>query len=97
MEWLREQLVGDAAAENLKKVRQIKSIAEEIGCTRAQLALAWCLRNPSVSSVITGASRAEQVEENMAALDAVDKLTPDVIERIEGILGNKPPAAPSFR
>jgi voltage-dependent potassium channel beta subunit len=97
MEWLREQLVGDAAAENLEKVRQLKSIAEEIGCTRAQLALAWCLRNPSVSSVITGASRAEQVEENMAALDAVDKLTPDVIERIEGILGNKPPAAPSFR
>jgi voltage-dependent potassium channel beta subunit len=97
MEWLRDQLVGEAAEENRRKVRKLKSIANEIGCTRAQLALAWCLRNPSVSTVITGASRSEQVVENMAALEVVAKLTPRVDEQIEEILDNKPPAAPDFR
>jgi len=56
----------------------------------AQRALAWILRNPNVSSVITGASRAEQVRENMGALAITKKLTSDVMERIEGILANKP-------
>jgi voltage-dependent potassium channel beta subunit len=97
MEWLRELLVGDAAAEKREKARQLKPIADDLGCTRAQLALAWCLRNPDVSSVITGASRVEQVRENMAALDIVGQLTPDVIERIEKVLDNKPPAVPRFR
>ncbi|NIM19124.1 MAG: voltage-dependent potassium channel subunit beta [Candidatus Latescibacteria bacterium] len=97
MEWLREELVGETAAENREKVRQLKSIAEEVGCTRAQLALAWCLANPNVSTVITGASRLEQVKENMAALDVVAKLTPDVIGSIEELLDNKPPAAPNYR
>jgi aryl-alcohol dehydrogenase-like predicted oxidoreductase len=54
------------------------------------MALAWCLLNPHVSTVITGASRAEQVVENMKAAGVVAKLTPDVVERIEQILGNKP-------
>ena len=56
----------------------------------AQLALGWCLKNPNVSTVITGASRPEQVNENMNALEVVPKLTSSVMERIEGILGNKP-------
>jgi len=56
----------------------------------AQMALAWCLKNPDVSTVITGASRVEQVHQNMAALDVVDKLTGDVMERIDAVLGNKP-------
>jgi len=54
------------------------------------LAMAWCLKNPNVSTVITGASRAEQVKQNMKTIDVVDKLTPDVMERIEEILDNKP-------
>jgi len=97
MEWLRELLVGEAATENREKARRLKAIADDLGCTRAQLALAWCLKNPQVSSVITGASRADQVRENMTALEVVTQLTPDVMERIEEILANKPPAAPSFR
>jgi voltage-dependent potassium channel beta subunit len=97
MEWLSEKLVGESAADNRDKVRRLKPIAEESGCTRAQLALAWCLKNPNVSTVITGASRAEQVTENMAALDMVEKITPDVMERIEEILDNKPAMPTNFR
>jgi len=97
MEWLREQLVGESAAEKREKVRRLKPVADEIGCTRAQLALAWCLKNPNVSTVITGASRAEQVTENLASQDVVDKITPDIIERIEEILGNKPVPPANFR
>jgi aryl-alcohol dehydrogenase-like predicted oxidoreductase len=60
-------------------------VARELGCTLAQLALAWCLKNPHVSSVITGASRPAQVVENMKALDVVPKLTAEVMARIEAI------------
>jgi aryl-alcohol dehydrogenase-like predicted oxidoreductase len=56
----------------------------------AQLALAWCLKNPNVSTAITGASRPEQVTENMEALEVVPKLTSDVMSRIEDVLKNKP-------
>jgi aryl-alcohol dehydrogenase-like predicted oxidoreductase len=63
----------------------------------AQLALAWCLKNRVVSSVITGASRPEQVVENMKAMDIVNLLTPEIMGRIEGILGNKPAPDPNFR
>ena len=66
------------------------TIAKELDCTTAQLALAWCLKNPNVSTVITGATRAEQVLENMKAHEFVSKLTSDVMERIETVLGNKP-------
>ena len=62
-------------------------MAKELGCTTAQLAIAWCLKNPHVSTVITGASRRAQVVENMKALDVVDQLTDDVMRRIDAILG----------
>jgi voltage-dependent potassium channel beta subunit len=97
MEWLREELTGETGAENREKVRKLRPIADTLGCTRAQLAIAWCLRNPHVSTVITGASRPEQVEENLAALQVVDKLTPDVIEQIERILANRPAETESYR
>ena len=67
-------------------VAQLGDIAKELGCTTAQLALAWCLRNPRVSTVITGASRVAQVEENLRAVDFVPKLTPALLERIDGIV-----------
>ncbi|KXS10657.1 Aldo/keto reductase [Gonapodya prolifera JEL478] len=73
-----------------------KPIAEQVGGTTTQLALVWCLKNPNVSTAITGASRKEQVSENMAALKLVDKLSPDVLVKIEKILGNKPDTAPRF-
>ncbi len=86
-EWIQRELITPEAVE---KVRQLQPLAAELGCSLAQLALAWCLKNPNVSSVITGASRAEQVRENMKALDVVPLLTPEVMERIEAIAGTRP-------
>jgi voltage-dependent potassium channel beta subunit len=67
-------------------VAQLGDVAKDLGCTTAQLALAWCLRNPRVSTVITGASRVSQVEENLKAADIVPKLAPALLERIDGIV-----------
>jgi voltage-dependent potassium channel beta subunit len=96
-EWLRERFTDETAIENIAKVGQLMPIAAEMGATMAQFALAWTLLNPNVSTTITGASRVEQVVENMQAIDLLPKFTPDVIEQVETILDNKPPAAPTFR
>ena len=81
-DWLHDQLTDK---EKLAKVRALEPISEELGCTPSQLALAWCLKNPYVSSVITGASRVEQVHENMKAAEVAPKLTPEILERIDKI------------
>jgi voltage-dependent potassium channel beta subunit len=81
-DWLRDELTDQ---EKLAKVRALEPITKELGCTLSQLALAWCLKNPFVSTVITGASRVEQVHENMKAAEVAPKLTPEVIERIDQI------------
>jgi voltage-dependent potassium channel beta subunit len=86
-EWLKDNMYRP---ELIEKVILLGQLAAELGCTTAQLAIAWCLKNPNVSTVITGASRPEQVHENMKATEVVSKLTPDVLERIEVILNNKP-------
>ena len=86
-EWLKESVI---TPENIEKVKKLQLIAKDIDCTLAQLALAWCLKNPNVSTVITGASRPEQVDENMNALEVVSRLDSDIIDRIEQVLGNKP-------
>ena len=72
-------------------------VAKELGCSMAQLALAWCLKNPNVSTVITGASRGAQVSENMKALDIVPLLSSSVMDQIETILANKPEAEEDYR
>jgi len=95
--WLREELESEEGQKKIEKVKQLTPLAVELGCTLAQLALAWCLVNPNVSTVITGASKPEQVRENMAALDIVDKLSEDFLERIEAILDNKPESEPDYR
>lgn len=86
-DWIREQVI---TPERIEKVKQLVPIAADLDCSLAQLALAWCVKNPNVSTVITGASRVEQLHENMKALDVAEKLTSDVIERIEEVLDNKP-------
>jgi aryl-alcohol dehydrogenase-like predicted oxidoreductase len=96
-DWLREGYESQEGKEKIIKVGQLMPIAEELGCTMAQLALAWCLLNPDVSTVITGASKTEQVEENMASLEIVPKLTDEVLDRIEEILDNKPKPEIDFR
>jgi len=95
-EWLRERLESDRGRKEREAVRKLKPIADELGVSRAQLALAWALKNPNVSTVITGASRAEQVRENMKAVDVADQLTPDLMQRIEDVLDNEPPELESF-
>jgi aryl-alcohol dehydrogenase-like predicted oxidoreductase len=76
--------------EVLAKVRLLTPIAQELGLTTGQLALAWLLRRKEVSSVITGASRVEQLDENLLAANGVEKMTNDVQEKIEKVLANAP-------
>jgi len=82
-EWLRGMLTD---AERIAVVRRLGAVATEAGIPLAQLAIAWCLKNPNVSTVITGASRVEQVHENMKALAVVDRLTPAVMASLDAAL-----------
>ena len=86
-EWLLPRLTN---TERLAKVKALQDIAGDLGCTTAQMAIAWCLKNPNVSTVITGASRVSQIYENMKSLEIVDKLNPEVLEKIDAVLQNKP-------
>jgi voltage-dependent potassium channel beta subunit len=86
--WLRDSLLGEGSEERLAMLKELGKVADDLGVPMAQMALAWALKNPNVSTVITGASRASQVESNMKSLDVVPKLTDDVMERIAGILGD---------
>ncbi|MDX1521128.1 MAG: aldo/keto reductase, partial [Anaerolineae bacterium] len=96
-EWLRDILLSDEGQTRLEKVRQLAPIADRLETTLAKMALAWCLKNPQVSTVITGASKPEQVRENMGALDLIEKLTLEVMAEIEEILDNKPAPEEDFR
>ena len=96
-EWLRARFDGDEAQAKIAKVRQLTAIANDLGCSMAQLAIAWCLTNPRVSTVITGASKPEQVTENMKAMEVVEKLTPEILDHIEKIVVNKPAPEPDWR
>jgi aryl-alcohol dehydrogenase-like predicted oxidoreductase len=80
--WLEKRMTN---AEKLAKVQALKAIAEKAGCTLAQLALAWVLHNPHVSTVITGASRVEQIRENMGASELAARLEQDTFKEIEGV------------
>ena len=79
-EWLRSALTDE---KRNGKVAELKVIADELGITLSQLSLAWCAKNPTVSTVITGASNADQVRENMTALDAMPLLTKEIMDRID--------------
>ena len=89
-EWLLKSLNSEEGQAQIAKVRELESLAKELEISMAQLALAWCLNNPNVSTVITGATSADQVVENMEALEAVGLLTDEIMQRIEGVLTKKP-------
>ena len=89
-EGLKELFESNSTQARLEQVRKLKAIADEIGSSLAQLAIAWCLRNPHVSSVITGASRPDQVTENMKALNVVGLLDDGIMKRIGDILALVP-------
>jgi voltage-dependent potassium channel beta subunit len=96
-EWLRSRFEDEEAVKRIAKVGELMDIADELGASMAQLALAWTLKNPHISTTITGASKPEQIIENMKAIDLVSKLDDDVMEKIEAILDNKPAAPHDFR
>ncbi|KAK4528025.1 hypothetical protein GAYE_SCF48G5959 [Galdieria yellowstonensis] len=87
--WLKDTAFSEREWQ-IEKTDQLKPIAQELGCSVAQLAIAWCAANPNVSTVITGATRLEQLEENFKAVSIVPKLTPEVMSRIDKIAQTKP-------
>ncbi len=87
MEWLKNSTLGE---EKLEKAKKLQTLADELGVPLAKLSLAWCLTNPHVSTVILGASKAEQLKENLTALEVVPLLTPEILGRIEDIMQTKP-------
>ncbi len=89
-DWLRERMESPEGRKQIAMTTALKPVADDLGCSMAQMAIAWCLKNPRVSTVILGASRVEQLDENLAALDVVGKLDDEVMQRIETILDNKP-------
>ncbi len=90
LEWLKDSLTGPEAKEKTEKVKKLAKLAKKLDTNLPRLALAWCLRNPNVSTVITGASKLEQLKDNLQAPAVLSKLTPEVLKEIEKILGNKP-------
>ncbi|KAI1500753.1 NADP-dependent oxidoreductase domain-containing protein [Biscogniauxia marginata] len=88
-EKMRQQWGDDSWKGHIVKSKQLKVVADKLGITQSKLAVAWCLKNPNVTSVITGASRPEQIVENVGALKVLDKLTPEVMDEIDGITQNK--------
>ena len=85
----RNSLDDYIGKDKLAKVQALEPIANELDCTLAQLGIAWCLKNPFVSTVITGASRVEQVHENMKAAEVASRLTPEILQRIDEVFGVK--------
>ncbi len=91
-EWLKERWNSEEGRIKVEKVRALTRLAKDQGMSMTHLALAWCLKNPNVSTVILGASRLSQLEDNLKAMDAVEKITPETLAAIESILLNQPPA-----
>jgi voltage-dependent potassium channel beta subunit len=89
-EWLKRNLESPAGKAKIEKIKKLAVLAKEVGLPVHHMALLWCLNNPRVSTVILGASKKSQLEDNLKALDARAKLTSDVMAKIEEILGNKP-------
>lgn len=91
MEWLRDAALVE---QNLDKSRKLEAIARELSLSQAVLAIAWCLKNENVSTVILGSSKPFQLSENLKALEAQSKLTAEVMDKIESVLANKPQPPP---
>lgn len=87
LEWLKDRLL---IAENLQKVKQLKAYSDELELDLIQLSIAWCLKNPNVSTVILGASKTHQLEHNLKSIAILPKLTQEVMDQIDLIMGTKP-------
>jgi aryl-alcohol dehydrogenase-like predicted oxidoreductase len=89
-EWLRAHLNTEEGRMQVEKTRQLQALAREAGLSVHHLALLWCLQNPHVSSVILGASRIEQLQDNLGALAHAGKMTAELMDGIEKIIDNRP-------
>lgn len=90
LQWLRDFAASNDGKSRIERTKQLDILAKELGTTVSKMAIAWCLKNPNVSTVILGATQNTQLQENLDALNVLPLLTDDVMEKIEGILGNKP-------
>lgn len=86
-DWLKDRWMKD---DLLNKVRQLGNLANELGISQAELSIAWCIKNPNVTTAILGATRKEQLLQNLKSLDAVAKLNDEIMQRIEDIVQTKP-------
>lgn len=86
-DWLKDRWIAE---EKLNKVRELGKLADKMGVSLAALSIAWCIKNPNVTTAILGATKKEQLESNLKALEAFDKLTPELMNEVELIMGNKP-------
>jgi aryl-alcohol dehydrogenase-like predicted oxidoreductase len=95
-EWLRSKLDSAEGQSQIEKTRRLQALADEAGLAVHHLALLWCLQNPHVSSVILGASRIDQLQDNLEALHHAHKMTPPLMEKIEDIVDNRPDPGSRF-
>ncbi|NWX88645.1 KCAB1 protein, partial [Nothoprocta ornata] len=107
-QWLKEKIVSEEGRKQQGKLKDLSPIAERLGCTLPQLAVAWCLRNEGVSSVLLGSSNPEQLIENLGAIQAsparlqlwtsvLPKMTSHIVNEMDNILGNKPYGKKDYR
>ncbi|NXG44980.1 KCAB1 protein, partial [Psilopogon haemacephalus] len=103
-QWLKEKIISEEGRKQQGKLKDLSPIAERLGCTLPQLAVAWCLRNEGVSSVLLGSSNPEQLIENLGAIQAtlfflqvLPKMTSHIVNEIDSILGNKPYSKKDYR
>jgi voltage-dependent potassium channel beta subunit len=95
-QWLRERLETAEGRAQIEKARSLEGIARELNLPLAQLAIAWCLKNPNVSTVILGATSVEQLKQNLESIETAKSLDESLIARLEGILDNRPEPAQQF-
>ncbi|XP_041655537.1 voltage-gated potassium channel subunit beta-2-like [Cheilinus undulatus] len=96
-QWMKDKILSEEGHRQQVKLKELQAVAERLGCTLPQLAIAWCLRNEAVNSVLLGASRLEQLVENIRAVQVLPKLTLSIISEVDNLLGNKPYSKKDFR
>ncbi|XP_070766157.1 voltage-gated potassium channel subunit beta-2-like [Enoplosus armatus] len=96
-QWMKDKILSEEGHRQQVKLKELQAVAERLGCTLPQLAIAWCLRNEGVNSVLLGASRTDQLMENIRAIQVLPKLSLSIASEVDNILGNKPYSKKDFR
>uniref|UniRef100_A0A8C4EQY3 Voltage-gated potassium channel subunit beta-1 n=1 Tax=Dicentrarchus labrax TaxID=13489 RepID=A0A8C4EQY3_DICLA len=96
-QWMKDKILSEEGHRQQVKLKELQAVAERLGCTLPQLAIAWCLRNEGVNSVLLGASRTEQLMENIRAIQVLPKLSMSIVSELDNLLGNKPYSKKDYR